>query len=196
MRIGVKQTVHENLPQHGVSTAASHDRRIAIRCLRSAHRGHPHTIEEVHRQYGRQGEMPVDRRQSHGGIAVELSGDPRHDAPFALQVLFTANRTGKFFDQFRETVQRGVGEVMFSERSQVCHDREVALDARSNARPSHLDGDRCSRVQGASMHLGDRRGGNRGTVERQEDLADRPTECLLDRTFGDPRAKGGHRVLQ
>ena len=73
---------------------------------------------------------------------------------------------------------------------------EVGFDLLRRPGPLHLDGDRVAVREDGAVHLADRRGGQRFSVELEEEALDRLAELLLDDALDVFVRERAHVVLQ
>ena len=196
VRVGVEEVVAEDL------------------CVEQLHAllGELHAIDA-----GRiEGGEIVDRNAAHALEGEDAGGGVRPDdfghveivrieeiasqqagvGAFALQVELVEQGRFDFGDHVERADLVGVGVDPIGQFAERTQQFDIALDARLNIGPQHLDHDFAAIAQFGGMHLGDRGRGQRLLVEGGEASADGGAERAFD---GDARLAAGERcdlVLQ
>ena len=177
MHVGMEEAVAQRVTQKALDHLAAEVGQIDLRLREPRVVVQRNSVDPLHRQHVMGGAVPVDRR--HAEIRI-VAGVFRHLGKrrrLQPQIHFHRDRARHGVDDFDQPQPArfgGIGFRLVGDKEEIA---EVAVEARGDIGPEHLDRHRLAHAVAhhlAAMHLRDRGGGHRRPQARK---------CQRHRTF-------------
>ena len=153
-------------------------------------------LDELERQNASACVAPVDARDVDVRVAGEVAVERLGVAGFEAVVELLPDRAGELVHDLTDVHEVERPDAFLGDARGLVEEPEVGLDLLRGAGALHLDRDLVAVREDCAVDLADRGGGDRLTVELEEEALDREREVFLDHALDVLVREGPHVVLE
>ena len=198
VEITVEHAVDERALHEGDHPRADDRRGVDARGLDARHVVELEAAQAFHDEHPPGHELGMGTRDHVAALAEvgQHLGHVEHVGALEAEVELLADGLREQLDECGRVGQRRDGNASDEERREPRHGAQVAAHQSLHGGSLHLHDHRLARAQARRVHLGDRRGGERLTVEPVEDVLERAAEVGLDHLTHDLERLGRYVIAQ
>ena len=155
-------------------------------------------VEALHHQHAARHQLRVRTRHDDDGLAgiAQHVRDVEHVLRLEPEVELLGDRLGEQLDERRRIRQRRHGDPPDEPRRDPRHRRQIPAHEARDLRPLHLDDDILAGREARGVHLRNRRGRERRSIEAGEHGLERLAQILFDDAADDVERLGRHAVAK
>jgi len=184
VRIGVENTVHEDLFEVGFEELLDEDAAIDVNAGDRADGGDFAALHVVHGEDAARAVIRHGLGNGDVGELLQVGTDSDQVLRFGFVVELLLDGAAEFLEHGAETVAAAGGGVLVEEAGDFAEHLEVLGDLHADAGTLDFDDDLAAVAQGGGVDLAERSGGERRSVETGKRLGDAHAQFAHDNLLG------------